>query len=87
PTPEPTDKPTDPAKPGDDKTPGTPVTPGTGNTIVIVFPGTGIRVTPPATTKDPDGTKYEIKPGFTAPEGWTITINPSTGQLEVKVPE
>lgn len=90
-TPEPTDKPTgkptEPQQPGDDKTPGTPVTPGEGNTIVIVFPGTGIRVTPPATTKDPDGTKYEIKPGFTAPEGWTITINPSTGQLEVKVPE
>ena len=90
PTPEPTGKPTEPAgpqQPGDNKTPSTPVTPGTGNTIVIVFPGTDIQVTPPATTKDPEGTKYEIKPGFTAPEGWTITINPSTGQLEVKVPE
>lgn len=85
------DKPATPRE-DKDKTPGTPVTPGAGNTIIVVFPGTTIELNPSfnlnpdGTNKDPEGTKYEIKPGWQAPGGWNITINPDTGKLTITPP-
>lgn len=46
--------------------------------------GTTIIIRPSA---KPDGGKFEITPGWKAPDGWNITVNPSTGDITATPPK
>ncbi|MBF0845367.1 YPDG domain-containing protein, partial [Streptococcus danieliae] len=58
-----------------------------------VVPGTPATSTPALTDKAgnpataPSGTQFTIAPGFTAPEGYTVTIDETTGVVTVTAPE
>ena len=77
-----TDKPADKSN-ADDNTPGygskdqgpTPVKPGTSTHI----PQTGDKELPP-------GTKFEV-PSDKVPSGWTVTVDPNTGDITVVPPK
>ncbi|GAB3077531.1 YPDG domain-containing protein [Corynebacterium aquatimens] len=62
-----------------------PGTPGTPTNPIIVYPG-GPYVINPTIIGNPAGTKFELDPKWTAPAGWVVTVDPSTGQLTVTVP-
>ncbi|EPD33766.1 LPXTG-domain-containing protein cell wall anchor domain, partial [Propionimicrobium lymphophilum ACS-093-V-SCH5] len=85
-----------------DKCPGTPANtkvdkdgcpivadyqPGYGDPVVVA-PGESKTATPvyAGGQKAPEGTKYQIKDGWKAPEGWTVTVDPETGVVTAKAP-
>lgn len=52
----------------------------------IVKAGATMSVKPTNTGDEyPTGTKFAIDPKFTAPQGYTVSINPSTGEISVTV--
>ncbi|MBF8971078.1 Rib/alpha-like domain-containing protein, partial [Streptococcus sp. NLN76] len=57
-----------------------------------VVPGTPATTTPTFTDKDgnattaPEGSKFAIAPDFSAPEGYTVTIDENTGEVTVTAP-
>ncbi|MDW8743715.1 YPDG domain-containing protein, partial [Streptococcus suis] len=61
--------------------------------MTLVTPGTPATSTPTFTDKDanevtpPAGTKFEIPADYTAPEGYTVTIDENTGVVTVTAPE
>lgn len=61
------------------------------NTLVV--PGTPATVDPSFTDKDgakataPEGTTFALKNGWTAPAGYTVTIDPNTGEITVSAPD
>ncbi|TAA65894.1 hypothetical protein D2908_08280, partial [Streptococcus sp. LQJ-218] len=55
------------------------VTPGTPATVTPTFKGEDN-----AETKAPEGATYSIPSDFMAPEGYTVTIDPSTGAITVE---
>lgn len=62
--------------------------PGYGDPVVVA-PGESKTATPvyAGGQKAPEGTKYLIKDGWKAPEGWTVTVDPETGVVTAKAPE
>lgn len=58
--------------------------PSYADTIVKAGATTSVK---PTNTGDeyPTGTKFAIDPKFTAPQGYTVSINPSTGEISVTV--
>ena len=52
-----------------------------------VKPGESAGITPTIIVGTPDGVTYKLKDGWKVPEGWEITIDPSTGALTVKAPK
>ncbi|MGQ7407988.1 YPDG domain-containing protein, partial [Streptococcus suis] len=60
--------------------------------MTLVTPGTPATSTPTFTDKDanevtpPAGTKFEIPADYTAPEGYTVTIDENTGVVTVEAP-
>ncbi|WP_210385582.1 YPDG domain-containing protein, partial [Corynebacterium sp. HMSC08F01] len=65
------------------------VDPKYGNELVV--PGKETKSTPSFTDKDgkgvdvPEGSKFKITDGFTAPEGYVVKINETTGEITVTV--
>ncbi|WP_170236576.1 YPDG domain-containing protein, partial [Streptococcus hyovaginalis] len=61
--------------------------------MTLVTPGTPATSTPTFTDKDanevtpPAGTKFEIPADYTAPEGYTVTIDENTGVVTVTAPD
>ena len=59
----------------------------------MVVPGEETKSTPTFTGKDgkdakaPEGSKFKIADGFTAPEGYEVTIDENTGEITVKFPD
>ncbi|TRX48692.1 YSIRK signal domain/LPXTG anchor domain surface protein, partial [Corynebacterium guaraldiae] len=57
----------------------------------LVVPGEETKSTPTFTDKDgkdakaPEGSKFKITDGFTAPEGYKVTIDENTGEITVTV--
>ncbi|MGK0541437.1 Rib/alpha-like domain-containing protein [Propionimicrobium lymphophilum] len=61
--------------------------PGYGDPVVVA-PGESKTAAPvyAGDKKAPEGTKYQIKDGWKAPEGWTVTVDPMTGVVTAKAP-
>ena len=59
--------------------------PGYENTGIE--PGAAIIVHQTGDNTMPDGSKYAIVDGTKLPEGWTVTVNPETGDLTVVAPK
>ena len=61
----------------------------------LVVPGEETKSSPTFTDKDgkgakvdtPEGSKFKITDGFTAPEGYVVTIDESTGEITVAFPD
>ncbi|MFV8403034.1 YPDG domain-containing protein [Dermabacter hominis] len=61
----------------------------------LVVPGEETKSSPTFTDKDgkgakvdtPEGSKFKITDGFTAPEGYVVTIDESTGEITVTFPD
>lgn len=59
-------------------------TPGYDSGTAI--PGQPVTVEQTGDTEMPAGTQYELNPGYTVPEGLTITVDPNTGAITVTAP-
>ena len=59
----------------------------------LVVPGEETKSTPTFADKDgkdakaPEGSKFKITDGFTAPEGYEVSIDENTGEITVKFPD
>ena len=59
----------------------------------LVVPGEETKSSPTFTDKDgkdataPEGSKFKITDGFTAPEGYVVTIDENTGEITVTFPD
>ncbi|OIR41904.1 hypothetical protein BJP08_06550 [Corynebacterium sp. NML140438] len=56
----------------------------------LVVPGTPVESAPKFTGQDakaPAGSEFAIADGFTAPEGYVVVIDPSTGEITVTFPD
>ena len=59
----------------------------------MVVPGEETKSTPTFADKDgkdakaPEGSKFKITDGFTAPEGYEVSIDENTGEITVKFPD
>ena len=82
--------------------PATPLQPGNPTNAAtfepayegkLVVPGEETKSSPTFTDKDgssakaPEGSKFKITDGFTAPEGYEVKIDESTGEITVKFPD
>lgn len=69
------------------ETPTETDTPNVGTVTLVVNPGGQVELTPTIIAGNPGNTTYKIKDGWKAPEGWEITVDPTTGQITVIAPK
>ncbi|MEO5306003.1 YPDG domain-containing protein, partial [Corynebacterium sp. c25Ua_47] len=82
--------------------PATPIEPGNPTNAAtfepeyegkLVVPGEETKSSPTFTDKDgkdakaPEGSKFKITDGFTAPEGYEVKIDENTGEITVTFPD
>ena len=69
------------------KTPKTPETPEKTGPSIIIVPGETKELTPKVIGGGGGDPSYKIQDGWKIPNGWTITVDPKTGDVSITAPK
>lgn len=69
------------------KTPKTPETPEKTGPSIIIVPGETKELTPKVIGGGEGDPSYKIQDGWKIPNGWTITVDPKTGDVSITAPK